>query len=184
MLHISPERVWTDPRPDCPRPHYWHATDNQSTEVEVSQLVGAFVRALQPEYVVETGTCIGQTSEQIGLALLANGHGELDTLEVNDQYASLAWERCEGLPVTIHMGPSLEFTPRGRIGFAWFDSLMELRIPEFQRFRRYLAPGAVCGFHDTGPHKGDLGYQVRSLPGVQTLQLPTPRGVTFLQERA
>jgi hypothetical protein len=36
-------------------------------------LVAAFVRALQPETVLETGSAFGQTAEAIGRALAANG---------------------------------------------------------------------------------------------------------------
>lgn len=187
-MEILNESLWTDPRPDCLHPEWWHATDPQSTELEVSELVGGFIRALQPEYVVETGTCIGQTAHIIGLALQDNGHGYLDSIELDYEVAQIAFRRCsrpEELPVTINHMSSLDFTPKQPIDFAWFDSELDLRIPEFERYREHLAPGAVCGFHDTGPHKdgGKFGESIRAIPGTVSLQLPTPRGVTFLQVR-
>lgn len=181
---IVSESTWTPPRPDCPNPGWWHSTDNQSTEIEVTELVAGFVRALQPDYVIETGTCIGQTAHAVGLALRDNGHGRLDTLETDPDRAAIARRRCAGLPVTVLEQPSLEFTPAGPVGFAWFDSLIELRVPEFHRFRSFLAPGAVVGFHDTGPHFGDYGDVIAAIDGLSTMRLRTPRGVTFAQLRS
>lgn len=174
------EARWTPPRPDCPHPEWWTSTDAHSTEIEVSALVGAFVRALQPESVVETGTCWGQTAEQIGLALQENGHGQLVTLEVELEKVEYSAKRCAGLPVELRLESSLAFVPEHPIGFAWFDSLLDLRIPELERYRDYLVPGAVVGFHDTGPQFGTFGGQVAGVLGP-SMNLRTPRGVTFAQ---
>lgn len=187
-MDLLNESAWTDPREDCPHPEYWHSPDFDGTEFEVSELVAGFVRALQPEYVVETGTHYGQTAYAIGMALMQNGHGELDTIEIDSETAMIAYGRCTrpiDLPVIVQQMSSLDFTPRMPIGFAWFDSDIDLRLKEFERFRPYLAPGAVCGFHDTGPHKkySEYGEAIREIPGTVSLQLPTPRGVTFLQVR-
>lgn len=176
------ESEFTYPNPDCPRPDWWSAEDGQSTEREVTELVAAFVRALQPEYVVETGTCWGFTAFAIGSALQANGHGRLVTLEVDAERAAAARERCAGLPVEVIECSSLEFTPEQSIGFAWFDSLLELRIPEFERFRPWLPHGTVVGFHDTSPYMGSVyGQFVEQIPGTRSIRLRTPRGVTFTE---
>lgn len=183
-MELLNESVWTAPRDDCPHPEWWHAADGQGTELEVTALVAAFVRALQPEYVLETGTHTGQTAHAIGLALLENGHGELETLEPDYEKCQIALRRCsypKDLPVTVQQIKSLDFEVDRWIDFAWFDSLLDLRVLEFEHFRPWLSPGAIVGFHDTGPHKGDFGEQVAELG--PTLQLPTPRGVTFLQVR-
>jgi predicted O-methyltransferase YrrM len=147
----------------------------------VSELVSAFVRALQPDYVIETGTCIGQTSYVIGLALRANGHGRCDTLEVKDELVAVARDRCGGLPVTVHQVASLDFVPAEMIGFAWFDSLRELRVREFLAYRPFMQPGTIVGFHDTAPHFGAFGVAVENLTGLRAINLPTPRGVTFAE---
>lgn len=180
-LEPGPESRWTPPRPDCPHPEHWTSTDAHSTEIEISELVGAFVRALQPEYAVETGTCWGQTAEQIGLALKANGHGRLVSLEVDAEKVEHSTLRCNGLPVQVVMCSSLEFTPEQPVGFAWFDSLLDLRVSEFVRYRDHLIPGSVVGFHDTGPQFGAFGPMIASLPGMTPINLRTPRGVTFAQ---
>lgn len=179
------ESRWTQPREDCPHPEYWTSTDAQSTELEVTELVGAFVRAIQPELVLETGTCIGQTAEVIGTALVANGHGRLVTCEPEPKLAAFARARCRGLPVDIVEEPSLDYIARlgSRVGFAWLDSLIWLRVPELTALHDLglLAPGAVIGVHDTGPQHGTLGADVRSIPWLTSLSLRTPRGVTFCQ---
>jgi predicted O-methyltransferase YrrM len=186
------EARWTAPREECQHPELWTSTDVQSTEVEVTSLVAAFVRALQPEFVIETGTCIGQTAEAIGLALAANRHGRLVTLEPDNRLARIARARCGGLPVTVVERESLDYLrdisrlDERSVGFAWLDSLMDLRVPELESLRDYgwLAPGAVIGVHDTGSHKAALlGHQLLSIPWLQTLSLPTPRGVCFCQVR-
>lgn len=178
---IVPESTWTKPRPDCPHPEWWSSTDSQSTEIEVSELVAGFVRALQPEYVVETGTCLGQTAHIVGMALQANGHGRLDTLEPEGERAEFARQRCDGLPVTVLEVPSLEFTPAQRIDFAWLDSRLDLRVPEFDRYRPWLSEGSIVGFHDTSPHQGVYGSHVEALSGTRAIRLRTPRGVTFVE---
>lgn len=178
---IVPESTWTRPRPDCPYPERWHSTDPQSTELEVSELVAAFVRAIQPDYVLETGTCVGQTAQAIGMALEANHHGRLDTLESDPERAEFSRGRCDGLPVTVHCADSMTFTPAGRIGFAWLDSRTDLRIPEFDRFRPWMSPGTIVGFHDTAPHHGVYGSHVETLSGARPIRLRTPRGVTFVE---
>jgi hypothetical protein len=180
-VNVVAESTWTAPRTDCPHPEWWSSTDPQSTELEVSELVAAFVRALQPEYVVETGTCLAQTAYIIGLALTANGHGRLDTLETDPERAEFSRSRCTGLPVTVHCASSLDFTPPAPVGFAWLDSETWLRIPEFERFRPHVLPGAIVGFHDTAPHHGPWGRAVEALPGTRAIRLRTPRGVTFVE---
>jgi predicted O-methyltransferase YrrM len=172
------EARWTPPREDCPHPEWWHSTDDDSTELEVTELVAAFVRATQPEVVVETGTAWGQTAEAIGRALRVNGHGHLYTLEVDPVRSASARHRVRRLPVTVVEQPSLSFEPPGQIDLAWFDSLIDLRVPEYHHLRPSLAPGAIVGFHDAGPQHG-YRDRVEALPGLRLIYLRTPRGVLF-----
>jgi hypothetical protein len=182
-----PESRWTDPRPDCPHPEWWHSTDPESTELEVGELIAGLIRGLQPDYVVETGSCVGVTSYIIGAALQMNGHGKLDTCEVDPN--AIAWAKglTKELPVRVNEIKSMEFVPQQNIDFLFLDSLLELRVPEFHRFSKWLNPGAVVVFHDTGPHKGNpetgvsFASRVHAIEGLRYLQLNTPRGVTLAQ---
>jgi len=180
-MNLLPESTWTKPRPGCPRPDWWHASDEDSTEIEVTELIAGFVRALQPELVVETGTAWGQTAQAIGRALHDNGHGHLYTLEPDEGRAEFSKGRCRGLPVTVVCERSLDWWPPGAVDFAWFDSLLHLRVQEFNHFRGAFSPGAFVGFHDTGPQHEPLATQVGELEAAglyKGLTLPTPRGVT------
>lgn len=175
------ESTFTHARPDCPFPQRWHADDTDSTEHEVTELVAAFIRALQPDFVVETGTCFGQTAKAIGTALQQNGQGRLVTLETDPQRVQIAQKRCDGLPVIVLQMSSLDYEPYELIDFAWFDSLVPLRPQEFRRYLPWMHARTVVGFHDTGPQ-----HQVRELLKpleneglISPLYLPTPRGVCF-----
>lgn len=176
------ESEFTAPRTDCPHPEYWHADDSDSTEFEVSHLVAAFITALQPEFVVETGTAFGQTAFEIGVALQLNGHGRLVTLETDPTRAELSRRRCEGLPVEVLEISSMDYTPDHFIDFAWFDSLLHLRADEYCRYRPWLSDRAVVGFHDTGPQhtvRAFLQPLIDRGQLVEPLWLPTPRGACF-----
>lgn len=183
------ESRWTLPRVDCPHPERWTSDDSDSTEHEVTLLVAAFVRALQPDYVIETGSAWGQTTLAIGVALAANGHGFLDSLEPDPERAAYTRNRCAGLSsryLQVHEVPSLEFEPRAPIvDFLWLDSLLHLRADEARRFRPWMRKGTIIGMHDSGPHHA-LGPSLDRLLAegwLSAIQLPTPRGVTFLEKR-
>lgn len=181
-MPLHPESLFTVPRPDCPHPGRWHATDDQSTEVEVTALVAAMVTALQPDFVLETGTCIGNTALAIGAALRSNGQGELVSLETDPERAALARGRCRDLPVTILQMSSMEYVPDRPIDVAFFDSLARLRALEFERFLPWMHDRTIVGFHDTGPHH-PIRATLRPLEEkgllISPLYLPTPRGVMF-----
>lgn len=182
---LTTEDRYTDPNPYCPYPERWHSSDADSTEHEVSALVAAFVRALRPDLVIETGSAYGQTAQAIGEVLALAGVGKLHTIEPNVTRAEITRQRCAGLPVIVEQMGSLEFVPPGPVGFAWLDSLLPLRVPEFERFYPYLVHGAIVGFHDTAPHHGaqlwDLILQQEGYGRLLPIRLRTPRGVVFAE---
>ncbi len=171
------ESEFSPPSDFCPHPEFWHAHDGMATEVEVLELVAAFVRALQPELVVETGTHRGFGAEAIGRALAMNGHGHLYTLEVDLRLVVESRARVDGLPVTVIHRPATSFVPPAPIDFAWFDSDTDQRTREFQTYRPHMHSRTLVGFHDTHP-RHMYRPQLDDL-GIQLLDLPTPRGVTF-----
>jgi hypothetical protein len=77
----------------------------------------------------------------------------------------------------------LEWEPADGIGFAWLDSLLDLRVPEFRHLYPHFAPHAFVGFHDTADHHGGaLWKQILELEQeglLLPIRLPTPRGVVF-----
>ena len=187
------ESRYTDARADCPHPERWHSDDWDSTEHEVTALVAAFVGALRPERVLETGTAFGQTAYAIGAVLAEAGVGRLVTIEPVEDRCHVARKRVKGLPVEVIEASSLD-VPTGQVaggvyglGFAWFDSLLPLRVPEFRHFYPAMAPGAFVGFHDVGTHHdyGKLLWnQILELEDeglLLPIRLPTPRGVVFAE---
>ncbi|MFI5046064.1 MAG: class I SAM-dependent methyltransferase [Acidimicrobiia bacterium] len=179
----GPEDRFTKPSEDCPYPGRWTSTDGQSTEVEVVELVAAFIRALQPDFVLETGTAFGASAAAIGRSLVRNGQGRLVTLEVDSERVRRARLATRRLPVEVLQIASLDYVPGAWIDFAWFDSLVKLRTLEFRRFLPYMHAGTVVGFHDSGSHY-NLRDRIDALVEeglLRTIDLPTPRGVTFGQ---
>lgn len=190
------ESRFTPSRKDCPHPERWHSPDSDSTEIEVSRLAAAFVEALRPDLVIETGSAFGQTAELIGQVLHTAGVGHLITFEVDPARVAATADRVAGLPVQVTMEPSLSgiqhLVDLGKharsVRFAWLDSLFELRVPELRAIRPLLAENAIVGVHDCGEPSATkysaFSQQVADAAaslGFNRLSLPTPRGVTFLQ---
>lgn len=171
------------PNPLCKNPGRYSWRDAYATEHQVIRLVAAWIVAMQPDYVIETGTYLGDTAYAIGLALADNGHGHLDTLEVNAGNAAQAEAAVRGLPVTVHKTLSLGFTPREKIDFAWLDSRPEHRAEEFRRFYPHMHPACIVGFHDTGPrHKVRPTVDALAEEGlIRPMFAQTWRGVCFAE---
>jgi predicted O-methyltransferase YrrM len=179
------EARFTRPRPECPSPEFWTSADEQATENEVLDGLYGLVRLLQPEYVVETGTHHGRASEQIGEALLKNGHGRLDTIELDPKNVEIARGRLSDLPVTCHVMDALTFVPAQPIDFAWIDSgPADQRTREFLRFYPHMHERTIVAFHDSGTHHRFI--RLACLEAMRRgmlipIFLPTPRGVALCQ---
>jgi hypothetical protein len=168
----------------CRHPERWHSDDWDSAEHEVSALIGALVTALRPDIVVETGAAFGQTSYHIGSVLAEAGVGTLHAVEIDPHRCEIIRKRCEGLPVVVEQCSSMDYMPPDGVGFAWLDSVLPLRIAEFQRYHPTFAPGALVGFHDTAPHHGaKLWDDILVLEGelLMPIRLRTPRGVVIAE---
>jgi methyltransferase family protein len=185
----STEDNWTPPSSWCPEPKWWHSSPDSpdETEYEVTDLVAAFVTALQPEVVVETGTSTGRTAAAIGRELVRNGHGRLWTVEIDEGQAEAARVVVSSMPVTVVCADSLGWTPPDRINFAWIDSgTAQVRVQEIRQWQDRFCSGAVIGIHDTAPNMGReatsaaLAVLFRET-GWSSMTLRTPRGVTFVQ---
>lgn len=184
---LVPESTYTDVRDHCPNPELWNAPDPDSSEAEVTALVGAMVTALRPTVVVETGTFVGHTAWAIGQALDDAGFGHLYTIEIDPELADQARARCVGLPVTVITGDSLTYTPPGKVDFCWLDSAIDTRHREILRFLPHMHHRTVIGVHDTGPQHSVRGHlEPLIADGViePPLWLPTPRGAAFTRLKA
>jgi predicted O-methyltransferase YrrM len=197
---MEPEGRYTKKRKDCPYPERLHSPDQDSTEYEVSRWIAATVGMLRPDLVVETGTAFGQTAELIGEMLGETPHGLLMTFETDPARVKIARERVMEMRVEVHQESSLdglralahlvEIGQRPKVGFAWLDSLFELRAKELRIVTPMLSPGAFVGIHDCGepghtkynPFSRQIATEAERLK-YNRISAPTPRGVTLLQKR-
>jgi len=163
---------------ECRHPTRYSSVDKYATEDQVTRLIAAFVTALQPDYVLETGAYHGHTSEAIGMALARAGQGRLDTLEVNEERARIAQARVADLPVTVHAISTAKFTPDGVIDLAFIDEAIPERGRTLQRYRQYFRPGSVILVHDTNQRYGTA--HERDQHGVgHRVDTPVPAGYQY-----
>lgn len=183
------ENRYTPPNDFCPHPEYWHSPDSEATENEISYLVGHLIRAIQPEFVLETGTYHGHTTREIGLALRDNGHGKLVSIEKDTAEYNVARAYVFGyynnIPATLLNMNSMDYVPEQNIDFAFFDSWQEGRVEEFMRFYEMdrIKVGTIVAFHDTAPHH-QVMRSIQRLENEGILKLITihsPRGLTIGQ---
>lgn len=181
------EEVWTGPcNPDrtwCRNLAYWTAWDDEATELEVTELVAALVRATQPELAVETGAYTGQTTYAIGKALVKNGHGHLIATETDAKRYTKASRRCKNLPVTVVHGTLADCPLIGsQIDFAFIDAGAD-RIAEITPRLGQFSSGAILVVHDVAPHH-EVWKDVVPLIAdgcLTAVRLRTPRGVAIAQ---
>lgn len=183
--HYS-EAKFTKPRPDCEHPERWHTRDVQATEIEVVEMVAGMIRGLQPDVVLETGTSRGFMTLAIAEALETNGRGVVFTYEPVAETMTEAlrtWDEKggpESLPIISRECGSMDYAWKdGPIDFAWHDSLLGLRVPEFEFYLPHYSERAVVCFHDTAPRFGAWSNSLRrrlQRAGFSYLEMPTPRG--------
>lgn len=188
-----PESENTAPTERCPHPEWWTATDSESTEVEVIDLVYGLVRGLQPANVLETGTAYGEMAARICDAISANGHGRLYSLEIDPERYKRAEKRlADSWSFSLYRERSLDWhPPRGVdvvFDLCYFDAYYRERVAEFNHFHPYMRPGTICCFHDSAPGHGiEQGKDIlttiaEGLRGkARLIHLPTPRGLTIAE---
>lgn len=196
-LDFMSEARFTSARPDCPHPERWHSSDPESAELEVSEFIGALVRLLQPDLVIETGSGFGQTTLHIAEAIAQNGHGRMLTFETDRQ----RWARvhaavrahgyrrvavCNNDVTSIGDADAHEGN-RDERTFAFLDSDPQFRAHEYRwlRERGILRDGDMVAVHDAGPQhvvsrefrpfidNDDVFGNLR----LDAIYLPTPRGL-------
>jgi len=191
-----PESVVTPPSDWQPHPERWSSHDDESTELEVTELLAALCRALQPDFVLETGTAFGQTTLALADALHRNGQGELYTVDRDPgRQARVQAQVPAVMQGRVHFvnAHSEEWQPPGgvRFGLAFVDCDFMRRPEVFEHFRPWFEPGAIVAFHDIAPsfHEGPHGYGAglpRLLPlvddgSVRLIALRSPRGLALAE---
>jgi predicted O-methyltransferase YrrM len=162
----------------------WSMFDGNTAETEVLDLMLVLTRLVKPIHVLETGTWLGLSSCAIARGLVANGFGDLTTLEINSEVHQVATENIARYGYTkvvdARLASSMEFVPDRTYDMAVFDSETNLRLNEFRRFRPWLKDGALVIFHDTAPHHHWVLAGIVELlkeGALHGVNFPTPRGV-------
>ena len=188
---MRPEQV--PARPECPEPARWLAPDGNATEKDVSALIGAFVRALKPDYVVETGCYFGDTSAVIGNVLKVLGRGTLLTIDIDPDMVALTRKACADLPVDVMVAKASNVVPLYPVDLLFIDCDLPDRQRQIRNFKLYASPRCVILVHDTA--------LIEACPGIPEfyadmqrlvddgivepwLRLPTPRGLSLSRYRA
>lgn len=165
----------------CPHPEWWSAWNPISTEVEVSMLVAAFVKACQPETILEVGSHYGQTTQRIAQVIRENGHGEFVSLEINPEMVGSASNLCKdylNLEVKIIHIDSLAYIPKRLIDFLFVDG-SERRSLDVEHYLPYLSPHCVVIVHDAAYYLSENDL-ILKLWKWDHINLNTPRGLLVL----
>jgi predicted O-methyltransferase YrrM len=174
-------------------------------EVEVGELLYALVRVIKCKNIVETGTHLGISAAYMAQAIKDNQVGRLTTYEIIPSLrneATLLWHDLGLSPyIASYLVSSLSGPmPNLDIDFLFLDSEPQHRFDEFIRFWPMCVPGCLIVIHDLhaslghhgqthhgvydwpyGDFKDKLGPYLQDL-SVQTVSLPTPRGLTIFQK--
>lgn len=199
VLQIHNEGEWGGAGVDLK----YSAFNDAGLECETGEFLYSMVRLLKPENVLETGTHFGVGASYMGLGLLDNGSGHLDTIEFLPEIHKVAQDRINRLGlqniVTCHLGNALNFDPDYPIFKEYklilLDTEPQTRFQELIKYYNNLAPGGFVFIHDLHQHMhqipneehgfawpyGPLPEAIKSLVKYGKLRpfhFETPRGLT------
>lgn len=175
--------------PLCPNDELWTTRDEQSSEDEVNEFLYALIRLIKPQFVVETGSYLGDGTIQIAKALKKNGRGRIMTCETIMDRCVAVQARIdqEGLgeiaQVVNTTGLELIKQCGSLIDFAFIDSSPEgkVRGAEIQELLKYLRPLKMFALHDTAPQHGQINAVAEAIK-LPKVYFNTPRGLTLFMK--
>lgn len=177
------------PTVECPDPERWRMADGMAAEIEVQQFLYQLAITVKPRFVVETGTHRGLSAMAIARGLRQNGRGVLLTIERDIDCHMIARQSFAEADLEqwirpVH-GDSLTTDAIGEqaIDLLFCDSDPQIRVDEIKRFWRNLGPHSLILVHDvnTGPYRQEREHLLTL--GLQTVFLPTPRGLAICQKK-
>ena len=167
-LHLHNEGEWGNTTLN------YSAFNDAGVECEVGEFLYSLVRVLKPKRVLETGTHKGIGASYMGVGLLDNGFGELDTIEFLPEIHAEAHQRIKtmGLETIVHCNliDAANFKPPTDIrGSDWsdgdyvkkkmgiyqlilLDTEPQTRFAELLKFYPYLQGGGFLFIHDLHRH--------------------------------
>ena len=135
----------------------------------------------------------------MGMGLLDNGFGQLDTIEFLSEIHGVAKARIARLGlqnhVTCHLGDARMFQPEAPYEFILLDTEPQTRFAELIKFYDHLKPGGFVFIHDLHQHMhqisneehgfawpyGPLPEQIKQWVKdgkLRPIHFETPRGLT------
>ena len=174
-------------------------------EVEVGEFLYALTRIVRPTRILETGTHLGISDLYFALALKANGHGHLTTVEFNPPFYLMAQALFEHLELDDCIKLVRSRVERWDPGDMKFDIVLldtepGTRFDELVKFYDNVEYGGYILIHDLGPNLGvskvdyenpefgsfgdfreKFGDLLRSHK-LQTVSFPSPRGLMMFQK--
>lgn len=160
---------------------YWHSVNGNVCEIEASIFIAALVRLIQPEFVVESGSFEGQTTKYIGMALRENGHGTLESLEIDEGLSKVAANRCVEYPVRVININSFDYIPDKLIDLLYIDGDYN-RDGDVRHFLPYMAGGSIIVVHDMiAPINIPQRENIIKMCGDEHILFNIPRGLLVVK---
>lgn len=195
-LTLSSEGHWDSPQV---AEQGYHSFNDAGVECETGELLYAFIRILQPERVLETGTHWGIGTSYMALGLRDNAKGVIDTLEFLPEIQKVAIDRFNRLGIAdrvhSHLIDAAKFQPPTNYDFILLDTEPQTRFAELIKYYDFLKHGGYIFIHDLHRHMhqiensehgfawpyGPLPEKIKELVREDKLRpfhFGTPRGLT------
>lgn len=177
----------------------YSAFNDAGVECETGEFLYAMTQILKPQNVLETGTHKGVGASYMGMGLLDNNFGHLDTIEFLPEIYEVAKSRIEriGLSsvVSCHLMDARKFEPDVFYDLILLDTEPQTRFGELLKFEPFLNDGGYIFIHDLHRHMQQVeneehgfGFPFGKIPSelkelvkngvLRPFHFPTPRGLT------
>lgn len=134
----------------------YSAFNDAGVECEVGEFLYGLTQLLKPKHVLETGTHWGIGASYLGLGLLDNGIGELETIEFLPEIHKVADARINRVGIRDitknYLMDARQFTPSHNYQLILLDTEPQTRFGELVKFFPYLDEGGFVFIHDLHRH--------------------------------
>lgn len=175
------------------------AFNDGGIECETGEFLFGLVRLLKPKFILETGTHQGVGACYLAAGLMANGFGELHTLEFISEHHMRAKLRLREVGVDSYVVTSLmdvaEFEAEDKYDLVLLDTEPQTRFAELLKFYPSVKEGGFIFIHDLHRHMhqipneehgfgwpyGEIPAKMRDLINqgkLRPFHFDTPRGLT------
>lgn len=170
----------------CPDASAWQSRDEQSAEQEVSDFAYSLIRLIKPEFVIETGCYLGDSTYAMASAIKDNGFGDLISCDINQERVDIVNKRLKdnNLPGEVYCMKGADMIRQHGLAadFGFVDSGNEdSRDEEVDLMIMNLAPGKMFMMHDTGPQFTGFS-EIADIVDLPKVYFNTPRGLTLFMK--